>query len=586
MIGKVNASTVEVVRNYLSSAAGEMQRTLIRTAYNTIVYEILDFGISLYDRDLQLVADSPGLSMFLGANDYAIRKGVEHVGRENLDPGDVLILNYPYWSGSHTLDVCLFAPIHLGDELIGFATCRIHWLDLGQKDPGYVLDSTDMHQEGLIFPCTKVFKRGEPDEEILDLIRFNSRIPDKVIGDLHAQVATINTGRRRMRELYEKYGAEVVEAAIARIHDHGEESARRAVAELPDGTWSAVDWCDGFDRPEGDLIRMEARVTIEGERFTVDFSGSADQVDEPLNIPIGRAASAAKLCFKAVTTPHEPSNAGHFRPLRVEAEEGTLFHAVYPAPTFTMWPGTLIIDVVFRALARAMPGRIPAASGGDLCDIMLYGRDAETGKMFVEANNEGVGWGASRERDGPSALMHLAQTMVKNLPIEVLESKAPVRFDRLELRQDSGGPGKKRGGLGIRRDYRFTHPCGALSIIQKTKTDNWGLEGGKPGARNAVVLRPGTDREEWTGMMRGRFEPGDVVSNRSGGGGGYGDPFGRDPEDVREDVLDGYVSREAARRDYGVVLEGSGAGEGDDDPDVPGGRLRVNAEATRGRRGA
>lgn len=551
----VDASTVEVVRNYLNSAAAEMQRTLIRTAYNTIVYEILDFGISLYDRELELVADSPGLAMFLGANDYAIRKGVEHVGAENLDPGDIVIMNYPYWSGSHTLDVCLFAPIHLDEELIGYATCRIHWLDLGQKDPGYVLDSTDIHQEGLLFPGTKVFKRGEPDEEILDLIRFNSRIPDKVIGDLHAQVAAINTGKRRLRELYEKYGEEVVEASIARIHDHGEESARRAVAELPDGSWSAVDYCDGFDRPEGDLIRMEARVTIEGEEFTIDFSGSEEQVDEPLNIPIGDAESAAKLCFKAVTTPDVDSNAGQFRPLRVEAREGTLFNAVYPAPTFTLWPAILVIDVVFKALAQALPDRIPASSGGDLCDIMLYGQDPETGKMFVEANNEGVGWGASRERDGPNALMHLSETMVKNIPVEVFETKAPVLFDRLELRQDSGGPGEKRGGLGIRRDFRFTHPCGALSIIQKTKTDGWGLEGGKPGARNAVVLRPGTDREEWTGMMRGQFEPDDVVSNRSGGGGGHGDPFRRDPEAVRSDVIDGYVSREAAREEYGVVVD-------------------------------
>lgn len=564
----VDASTVEVVRNYLSSAAGEMQRTLIRTAYNTIVYEILDFGISLYDRRLQLVADSPGLAMFLGANDYAIRKGVEYVGAENLDPGDILIMNYPYWSGSHTLDVCLFAPVFLEDHIIGYATCRIHWLDLGQKDPGYVLDSTDMHQEGLIFPGTKVWKRGEPDEELLEIIRFNSRIPDKVIGDLHAQVATINTGRRRLRELYRKYGEEVVEACIARINDHGEEVARRAVAELPDGRWTAVDYADGFDRDE--LIRMQVTVTIEGEEFTVDFSGSEDEVGEPLNIPFGDTESAAKLCFKAVTTPHEASNAGQYRPLRVEAPEGTLFHAVYPAPTFTLWPAILVVDVIFKALAQALPDRVPASSGGDVCDIMLYGVSPDTGKMFVEANNEGVGWGASEGRDGPNALMHLSETMVKNIPVEVFESKAPVRFDRLELREDSGGAGRYRGGLGIRRDFRFTHPCGALSIVQKTKTDGWGLEGGGPGARNAVVLYPDTEREQWTGMMRGDFEPGDVVSNRSGGGGGWGDPRERDPDAVREDVIDGYVSRQAAREVYGVVL--------DDD-------LAIDEEATRELRG-
>lgn len=170
-----------MIRNYLNSAATEMQRTLTRTAYNAIIYEIFDFGLSMYDADLRLLSDSPGLSLFLGANDFSVRKGVEQVGEENLEPGDVLMLNYPYWNSSHTLDVCLFAPVFRDGELIGYTASRAHWLDLGAKDEGYVLDSTDMHQEGLVFPGTKVYKRGEPDEEILDLIRFNSRIPDKTL---------------------------------------------------------------------------------------------------------------------------------------------------------------------------------------------------------------------------------------------------------------------------------------------------------------------------------------------------------------------------------------------------------------------
>ncbi|MFQ5690873.1 MAG: hydantoinase B/oxoprolinase family protein [Gemmatimonadota bacterium] len=566
----IDASTVEVVRNYLNSAAAEMQRTLMRTAYNTIIYEILDFGISLYDRRLQLIADSPGLTLFLGANDYAIGKGVEYVGEENLEDGDIVMMNYPYWSGTHTLDVFLFSPVFLEDHIVGYATSRAHWLDLGAKDPGYLLDSTEIHQEGLIFPGTKVFKRGEPDQEILELIRYNSRTPDTVIGDLHAEVAAINTGKRRLGELYQKYGEEVVEGSIQRILEHGETTARKAVADLPDGSWTATDFADGFDRPEGDLIRMEARVEIEGERFTVDFSGSDDQVDEPLNVPIGMTQTIAKFCFKAVTTPNADSNAGQYRPLEVVVPEGNLYHPVYPAPCFTIWPGILGIDVVLKALAQALPGRSPASSGGDLCDIMLYGRDPETGHYFVEANNDGVGWGANWERDGPNALMHVSETRVKNLPVEVMETKAPVLIDRLELRKDSGGPGERRGGLGIRRDYRFTESCGALSIIQKTKTDGWGLEGGEPGARNAVVLYPGTDKEEHTGMMRGTFNPGDVISNRTGGGGGIGDPLQRDPERVREDAIDGYVSRNGAREDYRVVL--------DED-------LRIDWEATEALRG-
>jgi N-methylhydantoinase B len=189
---------------------------------------------------------------------------------------------------------------------------------------------------------------------------------------------------------------------------------------------------------------------------------------------------------------------------------------------------------------------------------MVYGVNPKTGRQFVEANNEGVGWGATPDHDGANALMHISESMVQNVPVEVYENKAPLEIDQLTLRQDSGGAGEYRGGLGIQRDYTFTHPVGALSIIQKTKTDNWGLEGGKPGARNAVVLRPGTDREESTGMMRENFDAGEGLSNRSGGGAGRGDPYDRDPEKVRQDVLDEYVSREAARQEYGVVITENG----------------------------
>ncbi|WP_323173635.1 hydantoinase B/oxoprolinase family protein [Natrialba sp. PRR66] len=571
----IDAATVEVVRNYLTSAATEMQRTLIRTAYNTIIYEILDFGISLYDRDRNLIADSPGLALFLGANDYALEKVVDHVGEENMNPGDVILMNYPYWSSTHTLDVGVFAPIFREgpdvppeeNELIGYAATRAHWLDLGAKDEGYVLDSTDVHQEGMIFPGTKVHKEGEPDEEILDLIRFNSRIPDKVLGDLNAQIAAIRTGKRRLRELHGKYGGETVEACIERVQNHGERTAREAVRELPDGTWSAVDYADGTT---GDGIRIEVEVTIDGDEFHVDFSGSSEQVDEPLNIPRGMTETVCKLCFKAITTPEETSNAGQYAPLSLHAPEGSLFNATYPAPTFTIWTGIISVDVVFKALAKAMPERIPASSGGDIPDIMLFGQDPETGRQFVEANNDAVGWGATDDHDGASAIMHLTETMVQNIPVEVFENKAPVAFDELSLRQDSGGPGEHRGGLGLRRDYRVEGPVGALSIIQKTRETGWGIDGGDPGAKNGVVLDLHDnaddrvqvlvdntdiyDDEMWVGMFRGTFRKGEVISNRTGGGGGYGNPSDRDPEAVREDVIDGYVSREAAREEYDVAL--------------------------------
>ena len=572
---ELDAATVEVIRNYLDSAANEMQRTLIRTAYNTIIYEILDFGLSMYDRDLDLIADSPGLTSFLGANDHAIRRAVEYVGEENLHDGDIVLMNYPYWNASHTLDASLFMPIYLEDELIGYTISRAHWLDLGAKDSGYVLDSTDMHQEGLVFPGTKVYKRGEVDEGILDLIRFNSRIPDKVIGDLNAQIAALRRGSTRLIELYEKHGHHTVEGAIERIHEHGRETARAAVSDLPDGTWSAVDHVDD-DGITDDPVRVEIEVTIDGERFIVDFSNSSDEVAGPINMPLGSTETLCKVCLKTVTTPDEPNNAGHYDPLEVIAPAGNIFHATYPSPTFTLWTSVVGTGTLFKALAKGMPERISASTGGDLCSIMLYGEDPATGKRFVEASNEGVGWGATDERDGPNALMFPTQTMVQNVPIEVYENKAPITFDQLSLREDSGGAGRYRGGLGIRRDYRATAPLGILSIVKKTKTPGWGIEGGEAGAKNVVVLTPQADsdwkdriqiiadnnelydkedaEQQWVGMMRGQFLPDEVVSNRSGGGGGYGDPMEREPVAVLEDVIDGYVTRAVARDEYGVII--------------------------------
>ena len=572
-----DAATVEVIRNYLTSAATEMQRTLVRTAYNTVIYEILDFGISIYDADLNLVADSPGLALFLGANDVAVRNAVDHVGVENLDPGDVLLLNYPYWSGTHTLDICLVSPVFHDGRLVGYTTCRAHWLDLGAKDTGYVLDSTDVHQEGLVFPGTKVYKGGEPDEEILDLIRFNSRMPEKVIGDLNAQISAIRTGNERVRELVDRYGIGAVDAAIETIVDHGEQAARAAVEELPDGTWAGVDFADGVGRVPDDGIRIEAAVTVDGDEFTVDLSASAEEVDEPLNVPLGMTETICKLCFKTVTTPSEDSNEGQYRPLNVVAPEGSVFNAQYPAPTFTLWTAIVAIDVIYQALADAIPGEVPASSGGEPVAIQIYGEHPETGRLFVEANNDAVGWGATTGQDGENALMHVSETMVQNIPVEVFENKAPVRIDRLELRQDSGGAGEYRGGLGTCRDFRVTDPTGALSIVQRSRSVGWGLDGGEPGARTVFVLdelEPDWrdridvlvdndylyDQEEgkWTGMMRGEFKPGEVISVRSGGGGGYGDPHDRDPERVLSDVRAGYVSREAAREEYGVAITEDG----------------------------
>jgi N-methylhydantoinase B len=549
----IDGATAEVVRSYLGSAAEEMRATLIRTAFNPVIYEVLDFGISIYDADLELIAEAPGLTFFLGANDYAIRKGVEYVGEENIRPGDVVLLNYPYWNAAHTHDATLFSPFfHEGAETPTAYLCvRAHWLDLGAKDPGYVLDSTSVFPEGVLFPGTRIFKEGKPDRELLELIRFNSRLPDLVIGDLHAQVAALRTGERRVREIYDRFGKAVVDEAVELVFRHGEEQTRRALRELPQGSWTASDELDD-DGVGTDPVPMQVTVTIAEETFEVDFAGSATAAVGPVNMPFGATLAMCKVAMKSLTTPHEPGNGGHMRPLRVTAEPGTLFHAVAPAPTFTLWTGIVALELIFKAVAQGMPERLAASTGGDVPGFMMVGIHPDSGQMFAVSNNEPVGWGGTPSHDGSNATLHLSESIVRNTPIEVLESKTTMLIERLELRRDSAGAGRFRGGVGVQRLIRFLGPGEFLSVVKKTRTRPWGLAGGHDAETNGFVLYPGTERERAVSTHREPVEPGDRVLVLSGGGGGHGDPRDRDRARVEADVLEGYVSPEAARDVYGV----------------------------------
>jgi N-methylhydantoinase B len=548
----VDGATAEVVQSYLNAAASEMRATLIRTAFNPVIYEVLDFGISIYDARLDLLAEAPGLTFFLGANDFSVRKVVAFLGSETLRPGDVILSNYPYWNGAHTYDATLLAPVFAPetDDLFAVLCIRAHWMDLGAKDPGYVLDSTDMHQEGVVFPGTRIFRGGKLNPEIIDLIRFNSRMPDLVIGDLNAQVAALRTGERRLHEILKKFGRPHLEGAIAAIQTHGEEVTRAALASLPKGSWTASDYIDD-DGISDDPVRMQVTVTITDERFEVDFAGSAPATRGPVNMPFGSTLAMCKVVFKSLTSPERSSNAGQMRALDVKAEEGTLFHAVYPAPTFTLWTGIVGLELIHKALAQAMPERMAASSGGDVPGFMMIGIHPDTQQMFAISNNDPVGWGGTLVHDGSNALIHLSESIVRNTPLEVLESKTTMLMERMEMRHDSGGAGKHRGGLGIHRDIRFLADGEFLTVMKKTKSPPWALEGGSESQPNTVVLFPGTGRERRVSTQRTPVAAGDRVTLMTAGGGGYGRPETRDRDLVREDLAEGFVSADAARTIYG-----------------------------------
>lgn len=547
----VDGAFTEIVQSYLSAAANEMKATLVRTSFNPVIYEVLDFGISVYDDKLDLIAEAPGLTFFLGANDYAVRRVLDYYGRENLKEGDVLISNYPYWNGAHAADATLMAPVFDADgKLFSVMLIRAHWMDLGAKDPGYVLDSTDMHQEGLVFPGTKVFSNGKPVQEIIELIKFNSRMPEHVLGDLNAQVAALRTGERRLHEILKKFGRADLEAAIASIQTHGETMTAEALKSLPKGSWSAEDILDD-DGIGDDPVPMKVTVTITDDDFTIDFDGSSGAAKGPINMPFGATQAICKTVFKSLTTPHHVSNAGQMRALKVKAEEGTLFHAKYPAPTYTLWTGIVALELVFKAIAKAIPDRLAASSGGDVPGFMMIGTHPDTGQMFAISNNEACGWGASPGHDGASGLLHLSEAIVRTTPLEVMETKTTMLMERVELTPDSGGAGMHRGGSGVTRVIRFLDDGEFLTVVKKTKSPPWALNGGVQPAANRVTLFPGTDRERDVSTQRTPVKAGDRIRVMSAGGGGHGDPAGRSREAIAADIAEGYVTLAAAKRDYG-----------------------------------
>lgn len=546
---------VEVIHNYLLSAAREMNRNLIRTSYNTIIYEIHDFGLGIYDYQCRLLAEAPGLAVFTRGNDYGLKKMVDFVGLENIYPGDLILLNYPYWSSAHILDVLAVSPIFHEDILVGFTAVKQHWLDLSQKDPGYCLDTTEVFQEGLILPCSKIYERGVLNQQVLNLIRFNTRMPDRVIGDMHAQISSCRTGERRVQELVARFGLDAFREVVDAILNHGEVLARARLAQLPRGTWTAHDFLDDDGIDTDRLVKMQATVTVTEDEMVVDWTGSDEAVKGPLNLPIGSTLGISGLVFKAVTTPDTPANEGNFRPLRVIAPKGCLMHAQPPSPTFTLWTSLLAPEVITKALAQGMPDLIPACSGGDVFDVMGVGLHPDTGQYWLEATNEGVGFGAHAGGDGETGIMHLSEPGCRNNPVEVLETKAPWLIEDYSIRQDTGGPGKYRGGLGVTRSYHFLADATCLTLVKKTRTQPWGMAGGHDGVNGQVVVRPDTEQEQVTGAVYEHMKTGEILINNSGGGGGWGDPARRDPQAVLDDVLDDYVSLDAAHTIYKVAID-------------------------------
>lgn len=558
MAKTIDPITVEVIRNGLIAAADEMKINLARTAYNPIIYEVLDFSVGIFDEQGNMISQAAGLPIFLGNLGEAIKTVMADIEVENFRPGDVYLINDTYTTGTHLNDVTAINPIFADGVLIGFAGSRAHWLDVGSASPGgWDPSATEIYKEGLRLRSIQLYEAGKLNRSIYQILKDNVRYSDSLMGDLRAQIAAAHTGERRFKDLVARFGLETVKGAIAEMLRQGEMQTRQAIAEMKDGVYTAEAFMDD-DGVAIDSPRVGVTVTIKSDEMTIDLTGSAEQLVGPLNCGLAATISACRVALKAVTSPLTPVNEGCFKPLKVIVPDNCMFNAKIPAPSGIY--GLILMtlaDTIFQALAPAITEKIPASHYCDVCAVFLFGTDPKTKAPYIHVEPEGGGWGAAPFRDGENVLIAIADGDTRNVPVEVIESRYPLRMVRYEVRQDSGGAGQYRGGLGHYRDYEILgHDTRMTTTQERSKFPPAGLFGGRPGHTNRVVINPGTAQEEIIQKCTAfELRKGDIVSVQTGGGGGYGNPLDRDHQVVLLDVARGYVSGEAARREYGVVLD-------------------------------
>jgi len=553
---KVDPITFAVVRNKLISIANGMQEIGFRTGVTTFMYEIMDCSFSILDSNAGVIAQSHGMLLFLGSLGPAVKNCLDIIGKENIEPGDVIISTVPDITGSHTSDGILFTPIFFRDKVFGYAATKTHWLDLGAKDT-YPTDATNIFEEGLRIPPMKIYQKGNLQSEIWEIIKWNSRAPDQVWGDMQAQIAGCRYAEKQVTELLHKYGIETVDEIIKEMYDYSERITRLAIEKIPDGTWTAEDYIDSngidLDKP----ILTKVTVTIKGTDITIDLSGSNPEQRGPMNGLWVTTLSAARAAVKALTNPKLPANEGFNRPVKVIAPRGCVYNASPAAPSFLCGNvAQTILELVNRALYQVIPERIPACSGGDVIGNGFFGIDQKTGNYWGTITPSIIGHGADFSSDGDSYIMFHSAGASQNIPTEILESTFPLFVENVELIQDSGGAGKHRGGLGSSLQLRLLAPATFYSFIEKGKTPHWGFDGGKDGLRNYAFIQS-KDRGEFEVLKTSGLPlaEGDRVIVTAGGGGGYENPWERDIEEVHWDVINGYVSVEHARQDYRVVID-------------------------------
>jgi N-methylhydantoinase B len=565
-MSKLDPITLAVIQNGLQQVCNEMDLAFVRAAFSPVISEALDRSDGIYAAgDGALIAQGElGLPVFVGTMQFSTRAVIQHPNSRNVSPGDVFIVNDPYLGGTHLMDVRFVKPFFYKGRLWSWLANTGHWPDIGGMVPGgFSANATEVEQEGLRLPPVKLYKKGELDPEILSIILSNIRIADQRIGDIKAQAAALATGEKRLTALLDRYGAGVVEDAIAELRRRAAQQMRAKIARIPEGTYeghSVVDSDGVVDEPLH--IRLKLTRTPQGE-LEFDFAGSSPPCRGPMNSVLATTLSSVYLAVKHVF-PDVPINAGTFEPLRVVDPDGTFLYAKYPRPVSgcAAEVSQRIAEAVFSALVKALPAELFAAPAGTSGNLALGGSDPKKNRAYIMYVISGGGYGGNAVSDGISNGCSTIG-ISKTTPIEVMEQYYPVLFEEYSLHEGSGGAGEHRGGFGVNYAIRVRRGAARASMVMDHgRFGPQGAMGGQDGGVNRVsivkkhqtYIPPHLSKDQDI-----ELEPGDVVRVSTPGGGGYGDPFRRPPAKVASDVSRGYYTREQAEALFGVALRADGS---------------------------
>ena len=547
---KTDPITSEIIRNSLNSAAEQMKKALVRSAFSPIIYEVLDFASAIYDKNYCMLSQSPSLPGFMGTLSFCVEQAVKEVGgEENIFDGDIIIYNNPYGSGSHSQDAALVKPVFIENKLIGYTAIKAHWLDTGGKEP-YSTDTVDVFQEGTIYPGLKLYKKGKLEEDIFKLIKANSRVPKAIEGDLNAQLNGIIAGANALKRIVNKFGYELFYASVLEIYEHGEKLVRKSLEKIPDGTYSGFGQMDSNGVDEG-VVKFKISIEVKGSDLILDFTDAPDQQNGPINCPLPSTVSKARVAFSMMAGNGEQPNEGFFRPLIVKTKKGTMFNPVSPAPCFLNgWPGLQVIEVIYRILSEKLPEAFPASSGGCLAAAVWWGKREKDGEPWADGAPHPVGQGGFYNGDGVTSKHHnSAGTRIS--PTEIWESKNPWLINKIELAKDSCGAGEFRGGLGLDLEFEMIEETFITTVVERTKNPPWGIKDGKAGrANNVQVIKKNGDKFFMPKKSGYKLDKGDKIIFLTGGGGGYGNPEFRKIEKIENDLKQEYLSKKYVEENF------------------------------------